>query len=112
MSHQRTARLYVYRLVFASDDVVGNGIEPSFEISDRASVRVVIIHSKTSTEIDVVYGKSLAFKVFYDFIHSLTLKREYFLHSSDLRADVEVETKEIDVLALLDEFDKLVEFMI
>jgi 4-deoxy-L-threo-5-hexosulose-uronate ketol-isomerase len=40
------------------------------------------------------------------------LKAEHFLDSCNLGTYVEVETEEIDVLALLNEFDQLVEFVI
>ena len=54
LCHERTSRFHMDLLVFAADDVLGNGTEPCLEIGDRGSVRIIVIDAETSSEVYVV----------------------------------------------------------
>ena len=99
-------------LIFAAYDVLGDCPEPCLEIRNGIVIRIIIIHSETSSEVYVAYSKSVTLEICYDVVHSLTFKGIYLLDSCDLRSDVEMQTDEIDVLALLEDIDKLVELVL
>ena len=102
----------MYDLVFAANNVLCYRPEPCLEIRNCILVRVVIVHSKSTSEVYVVYLQSLALKICHDVVYSLTLKAEDFFNSGDLRSDMEMQADEVDVFAFLDDLDELVELVL
>ena len=49
-------------------------------VCDCVSVRVVVVYAKTSSEVYVVYGKPLTFKVFYDVVYSFAFEGIYLFN--------------------------------
>ena len=102
----------MHGLVRSSFDVRGYGVEPCCEVGYCVAVRVVIVHSESSSEVYVVNDKALTLKIFNYVVHSFALQRVHFFDPCDLRAYVEVQTEEIEMFALLDELDELLEFVL
>ena len=99
-------------LVFTAVDILGNRPEPCLKVRNCILIRVVIIYTESSSQIDVRHLQTLAFKVCHDIIDSSALKSEYLLHAGDLGSDVEVQADEVDMLAFLDYVDELVELVL
>ena len=102
----------MYGLILSADDVFTYGPEPCVEVCYRVFVRVVIVHSETSSEVDVVDFESVSFEICNDVVDSPALKCIDFVHSGDLRTDMEVKADEIDVLALAEDVDEFVELVL
>ena len=105
-------RLHMDLLILAADDVLGNGAEPCLEVGYRISVRVIVIDSKSTSEVYVIDCQPFALEVLDNLVYSLTLQRENLLDSCDLRADMEMQAEEVYVFTLLDELYELVELMV
>ena len=63
----------MYTLVRTSYYVFADGPEPCLEISDRIAVRIIVVNSQSSSEIDVSYGKPVTLEVGNNFIDPLVL---------------------------------------
>ena len=102
----------MYRLIRTAIDILGNSVEPSSKICDRCTVWIVIIHTETTSEIDIPYLDSVFLEISYNFIDSLALKSKYLTHTGNLRSDMEVQTEEFDVLALCQNLNQLVKLVL
>ena len=96
LGDKRTSWLHMHRLILAAGNIFRYCPEPCLEIRNCILVRIVIINSETTSEVDVVHLQSLVLKIPHDVVDSLALKGIYLIYSCDLGSDMEVEAYEID----------------
>ena len=74
----------MYSLVITTGDVFCNGPEPGFEIWNCILIRIVIVDTESTTEVDIVHFQAFALEVGDNLIDSLALETENFFNACDL----------------------------
>ena len=101
LRHHRAARLNAHTLLRPAPQFSVNDTEPFLEIRHRVLIRLIIIHTKTAAEVDAAHFHPVRLEPFHNLRSPLALKRIHRLHVSNLRADMKMQTFEIQCFATL-----------
>ena len=110
LSYHRTSQFEVQCLIRAQFQLSGIGSKVALEIGNGLTVRMSVVNTQATADIDVFYQNMTRFQFILQFIHTVA-ERDKIAHIQYLRTDMEVQADEFHVLHLQGDIDHLVHIL-